>query len=175
MGLLKKIRSGSKHEDPAGPPSYPGEGMGMGNTTEEELFGDDKEMERVREWWLQSDAVEMKEEEPQKGGFKEEELKSEEAQEEELKREEPELEEPNLEEFKLEKPEAVEQRKDLGEVQGGGADALIASLREDLSEEDEEETNIVLKEAMEEMGDVSAAELLELGVATLREFTERTR
>ncbi|RZN33550.1 MAG: hypothetical protein EFT35_10520 [Methanophagales archaeon ANME-1-THS] len=170
MDLLKKMRPGSEYEDLAGPPSHPegGEGMGMANSTEEELFEDDKEMEQVREWWLQSDAEEMRDEEPQKVEFKEEELKGEEAQEE------PKREEPELEAFKVEEPKAVEQRKDQGEVQGGGADALISSLREDLTAEDEEETNIVLKEAMEELGNVSAAELLELGVATLRALTERT-
>ena len=147
MDLLKKMRSGSEHEDLAVPTSYPegerGEEMGMGNSTEEELFEDDKEMDRVRGWWLQSDVTEVMAEE-----LKEEDLK-EELKEEDLK-------------------EETEKESDEDK------DELIDSLREDLSVEEQEETNIVLKEAMEEMGNVSAAELLELGVATLRELTERT-
>jgi actin-related protein len=165
MDLLKKMRSGSEHEDLAVPTSYPegerGEEMGMGNSTEEELFEDDKEMDRVRGWWLQSDVTEVMAEE-----LKEEDLK-EELKEEDLKEE---LKEEDLKEELKEEDLKEETEKESDEDK----DELIDSLREDLSVEEQEETNIVLKEAMEEMGNVSAAELLELGVATLRELTERT-
>jgi hypothetical protein len=48
-------------------------------------------------------------------------------------------------------------------------DDLISSLRE---EEEEDEMDMVLKKAVEEMGDVSAKELLELGRAALRGMAE---
>jgi hypothetical protein len=59
--------------------------------------------------------------------------------------------------------------KETEEESKDDKDELISSLRE---EEEEDEMDTVLKEAVEEMGDVSAKELLELGRTALRGMAE---
>lgn len=146
-----------------------GEGTSMGTSGEDEdLFGDDQEIEKVKEWWLQSELAESQGREIKE---EEEEDEPEAAPVEEAIRAEPQGEPLAVAEFKDEKPTAGAQR-DAGV---GDTEALISSLKADLEKEDEEETNIVLKEAMEEFGNVSAAELLEMGMATLRELMEKTK
>lgn len=70
-------------------------------------------------------------------------------------------EEPEHEEW--EEEEAEEEKEE-------DKDDLIYSLREE--EEEEDEVDMVLRSAMDEMGDVSAEELLELGKTALHEMGE---
>ena len=79
------------------------------------------------------------------------------------------VEEAVEEEEELEEAEAEwEEEAETEEEKEEDKDDLIYSLKEE--EEEEEEMDMVLKEAMEEMGDVSAEELLELGKTALREM-----
>lgn len=70
-------------------------------------------------------------------------------------------EEPEEEEEEYEEEAEGESREDK--------DDLIYSLRE---EEEEDELDVALKNAMDEMGDVSAEELLELSETALREMVQ---
>lgn len=170
MELLKKVKSVGEQGDSALPSSYPdeekNEAMGTSDSPEEAIFEDlDKEKDKIREWWLQSEVEEVAKEE----------LKAEELKEEERKKEEAQKEEPKLEEPKLEESKELERRAELEAERFVEGDAFISSLREDLRDEEEEEMNIGLREAMEELGNVSAEELLEFGRVTLRELTERMK
>jgi len=62
-------------------------------------------------------------------------------------------------------PEEEEQEQEQKQGGGGGIseDELISSLKEVDKKEEGEEMDLVIKEVMEEMGDVHAKEILELG------------
>jgi len=68
-----------------------------------------------------------------------------------------------------EEPEEEEWEEEAEEESEEDKDELIYSLRE---EDEEEEMDMALKTAMDEVGDVSAEELLELGRAALNEMVE---
>ena len=73
-----------------------------------------------------------------------------------------------VEEEVEEEPEEEEEYEEEAEEESGeDKDDLIYSLRE---EEEEDELDVALKNAMDEMGDVSAEELLELSETALREM-----
>jgi hypothetical protein len=151
MEYFKKIR----RRDIVVPSSHreeeKGEGIGMGGNPEEELFEDfDSEKAKVKGWLLQEENEEVVEEHKE----------VEEAVEEEHKEVEEAVEEERKEE---------EWGKETKEESKDNKDELISSLRE---EEEEDEMDMVLKKAVEEIGDVSAKELLELGRTALRGMAE---
>ena len=76
-----------------------------------------------------------------------------------------------VEEAVEEEPEVVEEIVEDKEERKGNEDDLIYSLKGD-DDEDEEE-NIVLKKALEELGETGVDELLELGQTALHELEER--
>ena len=73
-------------------------------------------------------------------------------------------------------PEGEEQEQEQKQEQKGeeginiSEDELISSLKEVDKKEEEEEMDLVIKEVMEEMGDVHAKEILELGREILSEM-----
>ncbi|MBE0517050.1 MAG: hypothetical protein IBX41_06640 [Methanophagales archaeon] len=154
MEYFKKIRPAIEKRNIVVPPSHREEeksiGIDTSDNTEEEIFGDfDSEKAKVKEWWLQEG---------------EEEVVEEHGDVEEVVEEHEEVEAAVEEEHKEEGwgEETEEESKE-------DKDDFISSLRE---EDEEDEMDMVLKEAMEEMGDVSAEELLELGRAALRGMAE---
>jgi len=67
-------------------------------------------------------------------------------------------------------PEEEEQEQKQESEEGISEDELISSLKEVDKEEEGEEMDLVIKEVMEEMGDVRAKEILELGREILSEM-----
>ena len=73
-------------------------------------------------------------------------------------------------------PEGEEQEQEQKQEQKGeeginiSEDELISSLKEVDKKEEEEEMDLVIREVMEEMGDVRAKEILELGREILSEM-----
>ena len=67
-------------------------------------------------------------------------------------------------------PEGEEQKQGDEEDINISEDELISSLKEVDKKEEEEEMDLVIREVMEEMGDVHAKEILELGREILSEM-----
>lgn len=70
-------------------------------------------------------------------------------------------------------PEELEEDQEEGESEGSGGDEndLIYSLKEEEDEEDDMASP--LRNAIEELGDMTAEELLDLGMTALEELNER--
>ncbi|MHC1635615.1 MAG: hypothetical protein ACXQTS_03195 [Candidatus Methanospirareceae archaeon] len=125
----------------------------MGETGGEDGFeGDLENLEDLERHWLQRWS----------GGGKVEEGGEERIEEKEV--EEKEVEEKGV----GEEEEKEEKKEDAEKI---SEDELISSLKEEI--EEEEDFDLVLKEEMEKVGDVSAEELLELGREVLREIRGR--
>ena len=110
--------------------------------TGEAIFDDsDKEKERLEEWWLQKGEEEAVDDEAEEGGEKDE--------------------------NELMAKDGEENKEEQENAGDRDMDELIYSLREE--EEEEDDMSSVLRSAMEELGDISAEELLALGRTALHE------
>ena len=83
--------------------------------------------------------------------------------------EEREAEEEEGPEEEEQEQEQKQEQKQEGE-EGISEDELISSLKEADKKEEEEEMDLVIREVMEEIGDVRAKEILELGREILSEM-----
>jgi len=154
MEYLKKFRPAIEKRNIVVPSSSLEEeksrGINMSANAEEEIFADfDGEKDKVKEWWLQPEVEEAVEEHEEVEGAAE-------GEREEVK---------GAVEGEQKEEEGGEKREEASKDK----DDLINSLRE---ENEEDDLCTVLKEAMEEMGDVGAEGLLEIGRAALRGMTE---
>ena len=115
---------------------------GQETDTEEAIFDDsDKEKERLEEWWLQKGEEEAVDDEVEEGGVGDE--------------------------NELMAKDGEENKEEQENAGDRDMDELIYSLKEE--EEEEDDMSSVLRSAMEELGDISAEELLALGRTALHE------